>query len=240
MASKDRERFFVESFLRSVGWRYTRIDNSERPDFVVQRPDGPLGIEVTEVFGDEADGGSPRKAIESNRSRLLVQLADDYYGQPNAVPILVKLYLRGPVSPLLRPRLLERLNLTVGSLEPWASIDAFGSDPALGQAALWITRLPEEAGRYARWICMDNFIGWRRRVDHSCLLARVGQKAEKLADYRARSGKVILLIVSDESQDSGMVDYDTSGIDGEEVAAHGFHEVYLHRFSSPCPTHKLA
>ena len=48
MALKWRERSFVESFLRNVGWTASRIEESESPDFLIDLEDTLVGLEVTE------------------------------------------------------------------------------------------------------------------------------------------------------------------------------------------------
>lgn len=73
MASKIQERIYVESFLARLGRSHLIVEERESPDFLIAVGDEQFGLEVAQVFRDQAVGnsGSLAKAVESRRIKFL-------------------------------------------------------------------------------------------------------------------------------------------------------------------------
>lgn len=82
MASKVQERIYVEAFLAHMDGHHTIVEERESPDFLIMVEGEQFGLEVAQVFRDQAEvgnSGSPAKAVESRREKFLHQIATDYY-----------------------------------------------------------------------------------------------------------------------------------------------------------------
>jgi len=235
MASKQIERLYLNSFLKSVGWEYSKIEPGEpgeSPDFIIYSTHRTFGIEVTQIFKDKPRKGSRKKAIESGRNRFLKKLAQEYYDQGGR-PILLKVWMYTLPDQSDTERLLHRLHESVPP-EPWDHAKVCFEAGNNKVAEFFITRLPDSTGRYARWTCMNNTIGWVRNLDCQLLEQTIRKKSEKLEKYRRKVSEVILLIVIDRMNESGMLQWPAQGM----CNSHGFKSVYLHIF--PLETHKIA
>lgn len=219
MASKILERMYLDGFLKTFS-QFEVVDEREAPDFVLRDPTGSIGFELVQLFRDSTKGGSRAKAIESRRQRFLVDLARQYYAAGGR-PVLVKACL--PDSPIGElDRLIERIQL-VRRAEPWA-VGQF----SIGQqrATFYLTSLPEEAGSYRRWLCINNNLGWVGTAGARLIAAAIREKSTKLPTYRAAVGRVALLLVADGTRRSGMLRWSRREL---SPSAHGFDAVYLYR-----------
>jgi hypothetical protein len=234
MASKQTDRLYLDSFLKSVGWEYSKIESGEAPDFIIYSTHRTFGIEVTQMFKDKSSKGSRKKAIESVRDRFLKKLAQEYYDQGGR-PILLKVWMYTLPDQSDTERLLHRLHESVPP-EPWKRAESCFEAGNNKIAEFSITRLPDSTGHYNRWICMNNTIGWVSNLDYQLLEQRIQEKSGNLEEYRRKVSEVILLIVIDRMQESGMLQRHTQ--EKEICNSHGFKSVYLHIF--PFETHKIA
>ncbi len=83
--------------------------------------------------------------------------------------------------------------------------------------------LPDEVGEYNRWKCVSNSTGWSRPATDEVLSEKILKKARKLPKYR-KVEQIILLIVAERTQGSGMFDY----APGQTLLPNGgFSEVHL-------------
>src|ERR1700730_17406581 len=86
---KEIERWFLDAAReRSTLFPDGEIENSEEPDFEIQTPTGPLGIEVTELL---RKGEGPFPPVKEEKfHREVIELAKaDYYRIPDAIPLRV-------------------------------------------------------------------------------------------------------------------------------------------------------
>lgn len=162
MASKQIERLYLDSFLKSVGWEYSKIESGESPDFIIYSTERTFGIEVTQIFKDKSREGSRKKAIELRRDEFLKKLAQEYYDQGGR-PILLKVWMYTLPDQSDTERLLHRLHESVPP-EPWDHAKVCFEAGNNKVAEFFITRLPNSTGRYARWTCMNNITGWVRNL----------------------------------------------------------------------------
>lgn len=232
MASKAIERVHLESFLKSVGCNYSKIDERESPDFIVYSASRSFGVEVTQIFKDNSRKGSKKKTVESMRDKFLAGLADEYYRQEGcAIALKGKIWTLPDQSN--RQKLLQKLHEFVHH-KPWECSEILVESVNKKYAKLFVTRLPDSVKRYDRWICMNNSIGWVRSLDKKSLEAIIQKKSENIQTYRNVVNNVVLLIVADRIKESGMLQWD----DKEMCSNHGFISVYLHVF--PLETKKIA
>jgi hypothetical protein len=237
MASKKIERLYLDSFLKSVGWECCEPDPGESPDFIIHdsiiySTHRTFGIEVTQIFKDESTKGSSKKAVESHRDKFLKKLTQEYYDQ-GGHPILVKLWIYTFPDQSDAERLLHRLHESVPP-EAWDRAEFCFEAGNNKIAEFFITRLPDSTGRYTRWTCMNNAIGWVRNLDYQLLEQTIQEKSENLEEYRRKVSEVILLIVIDHMNESGMLQWPAQKM----CNSHGFKSVYLHIF--PLKTYKIA
>lgn len=220
MASKICERIYVEAFLACLEGSYRIIKERESPDFLVEGCGEPFGLEVVQIFRDQATlrrDGSPAKTAESLRDKGLRRLAEKYY-EAGGLPLDVKALFSDPAT-IRRRDLVERLKKARPSV-PWERIRV--NEDGL---TLYLRALPPERGNYCRWLCIDNSIGWRGQIGQSDVLPVIKNKAARLTTYRSVVQRIELLIVVDCTYGSGMVHWDASQ---DLPSRHGFDAIYLY------------
>ncbi len=70
---KCAERVILKSFLGQQGIR-GQVTSQERPDFLVDSADGPLGVELTQYHCTTSEGGSPERRLTHEMSNVLCHL----------------------------------------------------------------------------------------------------------------------------------------------------------------------
>src|SRR5437870_4858859 len=95
---KERERFYLELF-RSLFPLFPEgpIEDGESPDFVIQGPDGKIGIELTRVYKYTPPNRRPLQAQESER-RALVKEACRIYEEMGLDPVQVHVLFAGETN----------------------------------------------------------------------------------------------------------------------------------------------
>lgn len=228
MASKLLERIFVEGFLEHIQQDFHFVTERESPDFVLSDARGKFGLEVAQVFRDRSEAGSPSKAAESRRSDYLRRLASDYYSH-SGLPLLVQARIPDKFKgdlPALSGRLMAERND-----EPWRS-----SEFTLGlYTTFYLTPLPDEAGRYSRWVCVNNSVGWRGWLSADDIALTIEDKSQKLPKYRDAIDRISLLLVVDLTQTSGMLRWPDETV---PTKARGFDAVYV--YLHPLKARRLA
>lgn len=220
MASKIGERIYVEAFLDCLSESHVIVAERESPDFLIAMDDEQFGLEVAQVFRDQAavgDAGSPAKARESKRSKVLQQLSTNYYAV-GGLPLYVQALFSNPAA-LKHHSLVQRIKDACPSA-PWerATIECDG-------AILHLRALPVEAGQYNRWVCVNNSVGWRGQIELTDILPVIQDKASRLPAYRSAVPRVELLLVVDGTRRSGMVRWD---VDQVQPSLYGFDAIYLY------------
>ncbi|MCA8974899.1 MAG: hypothetical protein KDC98_09260 [Planctomycetes bacterium] len=220
MASKIGERIYVEAFFARLNESYSIIEERESPDFLIACGGEQFGLEVVQMFRDQASvgkSGSPAKSVESRRTKGLRQLAVDYYAA-DGLPLHLQASFSDPTA-VKRHGLVTRLKAARPSV-PWArtTLEEDG-------LTLHLVALPPEAGQYRRWVSIDNSMGWRGQVGLADVLPVIQDKAARLPTYRSAVARVELLIVVDGTRRSGMVRWDASQV---LRSRHGFDAIHLY------------
>lgn len=219
MASKVQERIYVEAFLKHLGGQPTILEERESPDFLIAVGKEQFGLEVAQVFRDQAEVGaygSPAKAMESRRNKFLRQLATDYYAA-GGFPLHVKALFNGSITN--RARLVKQI-INARSSVPWERTKI-----ELNLATFHLMSLPHEAEQYTRWVAINNSVGWRGLIGNKDILPRIQAKADRLMHYRSVVARVKLILVVDETCRSGMVRWDPAQ---PYPDLHGFDAIHLY------------
>jgi len=233
MATKALERIYLDSFLKSIGWNYSNIEEGESPDFIVKSESQSFGVEVTQIFKDSSQRGSKLKEDESQRGKFLIKLAKEYYRR-GGHPIALKGMIFDLPNQSMTQELLQKLINESHCHQPWERSQLCIESDNKKYAEFYITRLPDLIGHYDRWICMNNTIGWVQNLDKVLLEKTIQEKSAKIDKYHEAVDNVILLIVVDRIKQSGMMEWCAQEI----CCGCGFMSVYLHIF--PFETYKVA
>jgi hypothetical protein len=222
MASKVLEQIYLHGFVEKQP-QFQIVDESatrESPDFLLRDATGVIGVEVTQVFRNDSDAGSPAKAAESRRQAYLGRLAAEYYAV-HGRPLYVEANLPNRPDTELSS-VVEKLHAMRPS-EPWDwSHFSIGHDSVFN-----LTALPDEAGSYKKWICINNSVGWVGRLHSDLLAARIEEKAPKLPLYRTAADRVALLLVVDRTNESGMLQWPDGATPPSSA---GFDAIFLYLY----------
>ncbi len=220
MASKIQERIYLESFLTHLDRPHLIVEERESPDFLVAVEGEQFGLEVAQVFRDQAEvgrSGSPAKALESRRNKFLRQLATDYYSA-DGLPLHVQVLLSDPAS-IEKAGVIDQIKRARPST-PW-ECTKINMDGAIFN----LTALPHDAGQYTRWVCVNNSVAWRGKLGPADVLPVIEEKAARLARYKLAALRIELLLVVDMTRASGMVRCDPAQA---FPSLHGFDAIYLY------------
>lgn len=220
MASKIQERIYVEAFLSRLGGQHAIVEERESPDFMVAVNGECFGLEVVQVFRDQAtvsDSGSTARAVESRRTKFLRQLAADYYSA-GGPPLHIQALMADPAA-VVYSGLVDRI---VGARPavPWERTRL-----EMDGATLHLCALPPELEQYDRWVAVDNSVGWLGQIGPEHILPMIQNKATRLASYRSAAARVELLLVVDTTRSSGMVRWDPAR---PYPCLHGFDALHLY------------
>ena len=218
MASKIQERIYAEKARELLGWDCQFNEIPEPVDFEVSNRDGiTWGIEIRNVYKSEDETkGSTDKKDESIGSRMLLDLAHDYYaagGSPIQVEVRGASSLRSHHANMLSV-LLGRCPGVPGSLE---TINV-SSD-----LVMYIDDLPKSWAGYLRWRVIDYYVGGVRSINQAELQNAIDAKATKLAAYKAKYERIDLLLVADRVFGSGRL----SLLADVQVNNPGFDNIYF-------------
>jgi hypothetical protein len=233
MASKIQERIYLNWFLESVGWTDCAIEDKDPPDFLLHVQDRVIGVEVTNIYVDEKKKGSKRREQESYKQKQLRRLAQRYY-EKTAVPILVKANMRACTSPIDLDQTVFSL-LECAELRVWEEAKVELETCSRGALLLYVRRLPKEFTRYARWICIDNQVGWVQELSNEIIMKAVKKKQDKLVKYRSVCEHTTLLLVADRTLNSGRLEW--TGEPLSAVRDCGFDSVWVLIY--PLKVHKV-
>jgi hypothetical protein len=176
------------------------------------------------LFKDESQAGSPKKKQEQERRRFLLRIADEYYRQ-GGLPAYVKAIFPRQFVPddSWIEKLAKRFRMarpTSASIDKPLKID-LGNNTI---CTFFVEALPEDAGEYRQWICASNSVGWVRAITGECLTEKITEKAKKLPAYQKAAEQIMLLLVTERIQASGMLDYSPGPT---LLPSQGFSEVHL-------------
>lgn len=231
-AKKARERTHLEAFKVSYGgFPHGAIEPAEEPDFLVTLPSGGrLGIELTEFFHDEEEGGSASKAQESLQEKV-TRKAIEAYESKGLPPVVVSLFWAAydDIRPPRVPQLAQEVADVVAAHLPEKSI------ATVEQTGLPGSPLPDEVNtlHVFRHEDIDENewnsprAGYVPGVAQSEIQRRITDKEQRLAAYRRQGSAVWLVIVAE-----GLAPSSFANVESFRDAAFvsSFDEVFLFRF----------
>jgi hypothetical protein len=211
---KQRERFFTEQAIRSLGTDWIVLEECESPDFIIAEGDRRIGLDVSDVFmGPQSGAGSAMKQGESHMHRILNHLRLEYEA-PTGIPLHVKFV--GRIEP----------ETTAGVVPALIALN-LASEP-LGYRTVIDTKLGLRVhvtkGNRQEWYSVMDRVGWVDRNPQKIIADAIKSKSKKLPRYQAAVGSdVRLLLVADAIHNSGKMSLQ------EDYAFdfHGFEAVYL-------------
>ncbi len=194
---KDIEVLYAEkvSELLNKTWDVAIAPNeSNWPDLCVRTEWGGFGLEVREIYLDEASNGSGAKASESENSKHIRKLSGDYYRSGNP-PIMVKFW--DSIEQI--DRILDSLISTASQLSEWELLRVRPYD----SCRIDVRRLPDSFVNYNRWCPACDQIGWVASMPEHVLNNVIAEKAQNLQKYAMNMSEVRLLLVSNRRFKSG-------------------------------------
>gem|GEM_PF-2747522 len=212
MASKLQERIYLDWLIKNQDLVYDSIQETERPDFILEHNDLRIGIEIVNYYAGHRSKrrGSIKKRLESHRNKWVQELIEEYYKNSD-IPIYVNMSV--PLSyPSYRdfaneimPILLRSNELKVGNFEHYRI------DSPKGVIKLRVYRLPtsEDFKHYSRWQCINDHIGWYDKLvaNDDRITSIISEKEDKIETYIQRCDEIWLVIVADAIWTSGMARY---------------------------------
>ena len=208
---KSLERIYAEWFIKEIGWENHEIQDSEQPDFIINFPNKKIGIEITNLYKDEGKNGSPQKTKESHNTAWLRKFANEYY-KKNSIPIRLQVLVKtGNILPEPNEIINELISvIPPGNLER-SEIELKTAHGM--KIKLFILRLPSDFGQYKRWTFVNNHVGWSGDISLETIRKKIENKRQKAANYNQNLNQLILLIILDSSNESGMLEIPDEGLD---------------------------
>jgi hypothetical protein len=203
VASKVQERIYAETASTLLTANWMLVDIPEPLDFEVRTPTETFGLEVRQIFVDEAQQifvdvedffGSPAKRNEAENLRTVSRLAKRYY-ESGGPPISAKFL--GILSSANSDAVLERM---IGSAPAYPGVRTTTEAP---QVKVFMTPLPPSFACYSRWTFVNDKVGWLKKVSALELQHAIDSKEENLAHYKEKYGNIELLLVADRVFNSG-------------------------------------
>jgi len=221
MASKERERLFLEGFSRRyLNFPGGEIVGFEAPDFLVRGEDPVTGIEVTELFVQPDPGERAMKEQETLRRQVVdaAQMLAEGCGLP---ALQVRVYFnhltrlaKRDVIPLAES-LVSLISANLPPENEAVEIDGNRYDgdgfPEDHVAALMF--MPVSVVR-AHW--HDPYGGFTATFGPKVFQDRIDQKGAKVSEYRKHCDRIWLLLVCDGWSASSLFEADSS------VSSHTF------------------
>ncbi len=195
---KSRERSFFDRVHAQIGiWPRGEIDDSgENPDLVIDSPDGKYGVEVTEIVR-----GPTRAELESKR--IICEMAYRRYIKETAiVGLAVKVLFLPNARPTKSDQILASQELfgIVASHFPQATSEVTNLElscrddfNSLWFSAIWLHYHP--ALQRSIWQPVNAW--WVPQLSAGNIQKEIEKKEVKLPNYRNRTPRVWLLIVTD-------------------------------------------
>lgn len=181
--------------LLSELWEVKPSSNeNDWPDLIVTTKAEKFGLEVRELFPDELNKGSTKKANEQNRLKHIEKLADAYYKMNS---FSIKVDLLGDIG-----QQGQLLNAITGIVPRLSEFEQKRIEVYPG-CAIYVQRLPVQLGQYKRWRYITDKVGWVRNIDKSLIDRTINEKAKNLLKYVKNISDVRLLLVSNRIFNSG-------------------------------------
>ena len=169
-------------------------DEVNWPDLIVTTELGKFGLEVREIYLDESNQGSTKKANEKNNLKNIKKLADAYY---KTTCYSIKVDFLGDIGH--HDQLLSVITREVPQL---SKFEQKRIEPYNG-CVIYIRRLPDQFGEYKRWNYVSDKVGWVSNIDKNILERAIDGKAKNLPKYAKKISDVRLFLVSSRIFNSG-------------------------------------
>lgn len=213
---KNLETFYAEkaSDLLGKSWKVRPSPGEVGwPDLLVTTEKGEFGLEVREIYLDETQRGSIKKATENNNLKIIQKLADAYY-KSNLHPI--KVSLLGDITN--HDQILCTITNEVSQL---SELGQKRIEPYSG-CLIYIQRFPDQLGEFKGWDYVSDRVGGVCNVNKEVINRAIALKAKKLSKYTKNISDIRLLLVSDRILNSGKAQL----ADDITFNKHGFTIVY--------------
>jgi hypothetical protein len=218
-SQKQRERFFTEQAIRSLGAGWAIRKECEQPDFIIVEGDHHFGLDVVEIFmGQQSRRGSAMKLGESEKHNALDALRLQYETE-TGIKLTVKFLGRiGPDT--LADVVSDLIALDLAS-KPLAYKTEIEKRPGLEAGLkLFVTK-----SLRPDWYSVNDRVGWVTLNPKNIIAAEIEKKSKKLPQYKAFAGDDIrLLLVADRIKNSGKIAPQAE----DAFDFHGFKAVYLY------------
>lgn len=194
---KDREVIYAVRAGELLGEIWKAVPSPDEvswPDLMVTTELEKFGLEVREIYLDEASKGSINKAHEKNNINKLKNLADTYY-KTNCSSI--KVDFLGNINQ--HDQLLNAITREVSQLSVFEKIRI---EPYNG-CVIYILRLPDSFGEFNEWKYASDIAGWVHNIDKAVIDKAIVEKAKNLPKYTKKISDVRLLLVSNRIFNSG-------------------------------------
>ena len=209
---KERERFLVESFIRTAKIQAEIVEAREAPDFILRVDNQLTGIEVTELFISDAPGGNSLQAKEAISSQIIAK-AQHIYEETGGKPAHVSICFypgmslrdinRDKTAQALRDFVLE-LNLAPSEYKDWHPESIEGQQARLPDEIAFVHALGVPSFDMAHWSVAR--AGWVAPLREELLQQRINEKAKRIKSYQNTIDSNWLLIVADAMKPSSLIE----------------------------------
>lgn len=200
MVNKRAERVYLEwARAHYALFPSGDISESEEPDYIVSGPEGPLGVEVTQLFQPCSDSNFTPKQTESFQEKV-IRGAEDIYYKAQGHPVDVRVYFS------IRPNQKQDKQQLACAIADFVhanypqekNVLRFReSDPATplppGLGAISIARPLSDPA--SRWFA--GAAGKTELLTYELVAETIAKKNARIPSYRAHAKWVWLLIVVD-------------------------------------------
>ena len=218
---KDRERWFVQHFLRCLpDCPSGELVDHESPDFLIRSPSQTIGLEVRELFHPGEPHGGSIQAQEALRRQVL-EACRDLYDRNGGAPAHFSVHFQ-PRSELHKSQvealawaIVERVGPLRLSTHELVQLDDYEALPP-EIAAIHCVGLTGEGSDWS-----DPGATWVPTLEAMDIAREIAAKEVKLDAYRTSSEEMWLLLAADGLRLSGMI----------EMSPAALSETYATRFS---------
>lgn len=164
------------------------------PDLIVTTELREFGLEVRELYLDESNRESAKKAIENNNMKNINNLANAYYKTTRSS---IKADFLGDIG-----HHDQLFNVLTREVKQLSEFEQKRLEPYNG-CIIYILRLPDRLGEYKRWNYVSDKVGWVSKIDQKVIEMAIVEKAKKLPKYAKKISDVRLLLASNRIFNSG-------------------------------------
>lgn len=209
---KERERFLVESFIRTAKIQAEIVEVREVPDFILRVDDQLTGVEVTELFISDTPGGNSLQAKEAISSQIVAK-AQHMYQEAGGKPAHVSIgfYLGVSLRDINRDKTAQalcdfvlELDLAASEYKDWRPESFEEQQSQLPDEIAFVHALGVPSFDMAHWSVPR--AGWVAPLREEPLQQRINEKAKRIASYQKAAGSNWLLIVAGARKPSSLIE----------------------------------